>query len=55
MNDELKNTGKHNSSPLFKDIQLTVEQGKQQVAQAFNVGLTATYWNIEVYVLYAKK
>jgi predicted nuclease of restriction endonuclease-like (RecB) superfamily len=53
MNDELKNSGRNihsqfttNNSPLFEAIQQIVEQGKQQVAQAVNAGLTATYWNI---------
>jgi len=31
---------------LFSEIKKVIEQGKQQVAQAVNIGLTATYWNI---------
>ena len=31
---------------LFTEIRQIIESGKQQVAQAVNVGLTATYWNI---------
>jgi len=31
---------------LFSEIKEIVESGKQQVAQAINVGLTVTYWNI---------
>ena len=31
---------------LFTEIQKIVEQGKQQVAQAVNAGLTSTYWHI---------
>lgn len=61
MNDELnkkKNDVKddknsqfktHNSSlnkSLFPEIRKIIEEGKQQVAQAINVGLTATYWHI---------
>jgi len=31
---------------LFPEIRKIIEEGKQQVAQAINVGLTATYWHI---------
>jgi predicted nuclease of restriction endonuclease-like (RecB) superfamily len=31
---------------LFTDIRTVIEQGKQQVAQSVNAGLTATYWHI---------
>jgi DUF1016 N-terminal domain len=31
---------------LFLEIKQIVEQGRQQVAQAVNVGITTTYWNI---------
>lgn len=31
---------------LFPEIKKIIEQGKQQVAQAVNVSLTATYWHI---------
>lgn len=31
---------------LFSEIKTVIEQGKQQVAQAVNVGLTATYWHV---------
>lgn len=31
---------------LFAEIKKVIESGRQQVAQAVNVGLTATYWNI---------
>ncbi len=34
------------NSNLFADIQQLIDHGKQQVAQAVNVGITATYWNI---------
>jgi predicted nuclease of restriction endonuclease-like (RecB) superfamily len=34
------------SNRLFADIKEIIEQGKQQVAQAVNVGVTATYWNV---------
>jgi predicted nuclease of restriction endonuclease-like (RecB) superfamily len=31
---------------LFADIKRFIDQGKQQVAQAVNIGVTATYWNV---------
>ncbi len=31
---------------LFPEIRKIIEEGKQQVAQAVNAGLTATYWYI---------
>lgn len=31
---------------LFTDVRQIIEQGKQQVAQAVNIGVTATYWNV---------
>ncbi|MCW3789246.1 PDDEXK nuclease domain-containing protein [Plebeiibacterium sediminum] len=34
------------NSNLFADIQQLIDHGKQQVAQAVNIGITATYWNI---------
>lgn len=42
MND--KNLGINTN--LFTDIRTVIEQGKQQVAQSVNAGLTATYWHI---------
>ncbi len=38
-----KVTGK---DTLFLEIRKIIEEGKQQVAQAVNVGLSATYWHI---------
>jgi len=34
------------NSKLFPEIKKIIEEGKQQVAQAINVSLTATYWHI---------
>jgi len=34
------------NSKLFPEIKKIIEEGKQQVAQAINVSLTATYWQI---------
>jgi len=34
------------NNTLFPEIKIIIEEGKQQVAQAVNVGLTATYWHI---------
>lgn len=34
------------NSNLFADIKQLIDHGKQQVAQAVNIGITATYWNI---------
>lgn len=31
---------------LFVEIKQLIEEGKQSVAQAVNIGLTATYWNV---------
>ncbi len=31
---------------LFPEIRQIIKEGKQQVAQAINVGLTSTYWHI---------
>ncbi len=31
---------------LFLEVRKIIEEGKQQVAQAVNVGLSATYWHI---------
>ena len=31
---------------LFTDVKQIIEQGKHQVAQAVNIGVTATYWNV---------
>jgi len=31
---------------LFADVKQIIEQGRGQVAQAVNVGVTATYWNV---------
>ena len=42
MSDKKLDTNKN----LFLEIRQIVENGKQQVAQAVNIGLTATYWNI---------
>ena len=42
MNDKNLDINKN----LFTDIKTVIEQGKQQVAQAVNMGLTATYWHI---------
>ncbi len=42
MNDKNLDTNKN----LFAEIKNLIEQGKQQVAQAINAGLTATYWHI---------
>lgn len=42
----MKNKQLDLNNNLFSEIKKVIEQGKQQVAQAVNVGLTATYWNI---------
>ncbi len=42
MNDKNLDINKN----LFTDIKTVIEQGKHQVAQAVNTGLTATYWHI---------
>jgi len=34
------------NNKLFPEIKKIIEEGKQQVAQAVNVGLTATYWHV---------
>ncbi|MDA3883817.1 MAG: PDDEXK nuclease domain-containing protein [Bacteroidales bacterium] len=31
---------------LFKDVKQIIEQGKLQIAQSVNIGVTATYWNV---------
>lgn len=31
---------------LFTDVKQIIEQGRGQVAQAVNIGITATYWNV---------
>ncbi|WP_430809562.1 MULTISPECIES: PDDEXK nuclease domain-containing protein [unclassified Carboxylicivirga] len=31
---------------LLTDVKQIIEQGRQQVSQAVNVGITATYWNV---------
>ena len=32
--------------PLIDEIKTIIQEGRQQVAQAINAGLTATYWHI---------
>ena len=34
------------TNSLFTDIRQIIEQGKHQIAQAVNTGITATYWSI---------
>ena len=34
------------NNSLFTDVKQIIEQGRGQVAQAVNVGVTATYWNV---------
>ena len=34
------------NNSLFADVKQIIEQGRGQVAQAVNVGVTATYWNV---------
>ena len=47
MNKEENNRRKEDiGKDLFGEIKQLIEEGKQSVAQAVNVGLTATYWNV---------
>ncbi len=42
----MNNNNLKSNKILFSEIKKIVENGKQQVAQAVNVGITVTYWNI---------
>ncbi len=47
MNKEENNRRKEDiGKDLFVEIKQLIEEGRQSIAQAVNVGLTATYWNV---------